>query len=101
MICHREAPSAARSAISRLLAWARLSIMLATLAQAISTTKPTAPSIRRKMSRIGPPLNASWKVCTTADRSLFVAGNSCAIRVEITAMSLCAEDRLIPGERSP
>ena len=50
------APMAARTAISRVRAMARLSIMLATLAQAMSSTKPTAPSIMRKTVWIWSPL---------------------------------------------
>ena len=42
----RPAPSAARTAISRRRAAPRARSMLPTLAQAISSTKPTAPSIR-------------------------------------------------------
>ena len=43
MMRPREPPSAARMAISRLRPVARTSSRLATLAQAISSTKPTAP----------------------------------------------------------
>ena len=90
MICHRAAPSAARTATSRLRAWARLSIMFAMLAQAIRSTKPTAPSMRRKMSRMGPPSKASLNVSTRAVSFLSVSGNSWAMRSEITLRSLWA-----------
>jgi hypothetical protein len=47
----REAPIASRTATSRCRAEPRASSRLATLAQAISNTKPTAPSIVRKTGR--------------------------------------------------
>ena len=52
----RVAPSDTRTDISRARAAERASIRFATLAQAISSTKPTAPISARKTSWIGPPL---------------------------------------------
>ena len=52
----RVAPSETRTDISRARPAERASSRLATLAQAISRTKPTAPISDRKTSLIGPPL---------------------------------------------
>ncbi len=60
----RLAPSDTRTEISRERAAERARSRLATLAQAMSSTKPTAPMSERKMARIGPPFICSLKVCT-------------------------------------
>ncbi len=70
----REAPSEIRTDISRARAADRASRRLATLAHAISSTKPTAPISDRKISLIGPPFTRSLNVITCAAMSLFVSG---------------------------
>jgi hypothetical protein len=71
----RDAPSAMRTAISRERCAERASSRFATFAQAMSSTKPTAPIIARKTVRILSPLNRSLNVCTTTlVNSLFVSG---------------------------
>ncbi len=64
MIRQRLAPSDTRTAISRDRRVARPSRRLATLAQAISSTKTTAPISERKMSRSWGPAIHSLKVMT-------------------------------------
>ena len=70
----RVAPIDTRTAISRERCAERASSRLATLAQAISSTKPTAPISDRKTARIGPPLKRSLKVWTFGWTSLLVSG---------------------------
>ena len=70
----RDAPSEMRTDISRARLAERASSRLATLAQAISSTKATAPISDRKISLIGPPLTRSLKVITRAVMSLLVSG---------------------------
>ncbi len=52
----RPAPTAARTTISRPRAEARASSRLATLAQAMSRTKPTAPSRTKSVCRVSPTM---------------------------------------------
>ncbi len=70
----RLAPSAVRTAISRARYAERASSRLATFAHAMSSTKPTAPSSERKISRIGPPLKRSLNVIRRASMFLFCSG---------------------------
>ena len=74
MIRQRLAPSAARIETSRARSTARLSSMFATFAQAIRRTKPTAPSMSKKTSRMVPPFITSWKVWTRIPWSLLAVG---------------------------
>ena len=58
MIWKRPAPSAARVASSRFLAEARTSRRLATLAQAMRRTRPTAPSRTSRGCRVSPTIDS-------------------------------------------
>ena len=71
---HRVAPSEIRTDISRARVAERASSKFATFAQAMSSTKATAPISERKTSLIGPPLARSLNVITLAVTSLFVSG---------------------------
>ena len=69
----------------------RASSRLATLAHAISSTKPTAPISDRNTERIGPPLTRSLKVCTR--------GLDVLVGVGIVAGQALADGR--PARRAP
>ena len=73
-IWNRVAPSARRTAISDCRVAARASSMCATLAQAISRTKPTATSSTDRPSRVWPTTRSfSGTTCTPR----LVPGNAC------------------------
>ena len=95
----RLAPSAIRTATSRARCADRASCRLATLAQAISRTKPTAPMRARKIILIGPPLKRWLNVITTASVFLFVSGNCCASCFAMPIISACACASVTPGAR--
>ncbi len=84
----RDAPRATRTAISRERFAARDSSRLATFAHAISSTKPTAPIIARKICRIGPPLKRWLNVITSAvGKSLLVSGYLVACAAAMRSIS--------------
>ena len=102
MTRQRVAPSAMRTAISRARCAERDSSRLATLAQAMSSTNPTAPIMDRNTARIGPPLNRSLKVATAMRvTSLFVSGYWAASRPAIVFISVCACVRVWSCFRRP
>jgi hypothetical protein len=75
---------------------------LATFAQAMSSTNPTAPIIARNTALIGPPLNRSLKVATAMRvNSLFVSGYCVASRLAMVFISVCACARLYSGFNRP
>ena len=86
----RLAPSDTRTATSRARRADLASRRLATLAQAINSTKPTAPIRVRKMIRISPPLAHSLNVWTTASKSVFVSGYCVANWPAMALSSACA-----------
>ena len=73
----RPAPTAARTTISRPRAEARASSRLATLAQAISSTKATAPSSTNSVCRVS-PTTASCSGTTAMPLSALLTGYCCA-----------------------
>ena len=77
---HRLAPSATRTEISCVRCADRASKRLATFAQAISSTKATAPCSARKISRIGPLLARSLYGIRVGVMFSFVAGYAWARR---------------------
>ena len=96
----RLEPKASLTAISRWREAARTNNRLATLAQAISSTKTTAPI------RIGTPVRApltasSVRVTTLASRPAFVSGNCCCARCAIERMSDWACSIDTPGFSRP
>ena len=97
----RDAPSARRTAISRARCAARESSRLATFAQAISRTKPTAPINVRNMIRMGPPLKRSLMAITSTPMSLFVSGYCAVSRLAMPRNSVCAVVMLTPGLSRP
>jgi hypothetical protein len=92
----RPAPSAARKAISRNLPLARISNRFATLAQAISRTRPTAASSTNRGRRTF-SVTSTRKGTTAALQSLSIAGRSAESCLATAARSCCACRRLTPG----
>ncbi len=92
----REAPRAARTAISLRRPRARVKRRLPTLAQAISSTRPTAASSIRSVGRTSPTIR-SWSETTVPPQPAFSCGYSCSSRLEITSSSLLAAARSAPG----
>ena len=78
----RLAPIDMRTDISRARPADRDSSRFATLAQAMSSTKPTAPIIDASSGRIGPPIPLR-KIATPGSIPLFVTGY-CAASAEAT-----------------
>ena len=74
-IAPREAPSAARTAISGRLTVARASMRFATFAHAMSSTSPTAPSSISIQVRTA-PTRCSWSVTTRTRIPLLQSGYS-------------------------
>jgi hypothetical protein len=96
----RLAPSAVRMTKSRCRALVRTSNKLATLAQAISNTKPTAPNKTNKAGRTGP---TSWSRngITATPMSRFVTGYCAPRRAAIDCISSFACATVRPGFRRP
>ena len=97
MIRPRPAPSATRMPTSRVRREERARSRLATLAQAIRRTNPTAPISARKTVRILPPLKRSLNVISPTPRSLLVSGYCCWRRAAIADSSVCACSCVAPG----
>ena len=76
-------PSALRSAISRWREAARASMRLATLAQAISSTSPTAPSNSSSLGRVSP--TTAWSMGTAVTSAAQPSGIIHGKRVSIWA----------------
>ncbi len=95
-----EAPSATRTAISRARDAARASCRLATLAQAMSSTSPTAPrstNIARRM-----PGEVTWSLSGVSARSQSsgkASGRSALIRPASACISACAVASVTPSLR--
>ena len=93
-ISQRPAPRAVRSAISSRREAARASSMWLTLAQAISSTKPTAPRSTSRAGRMSPTtFSRSERTCM----SWLVPGNSRSSRLVMVAISAWACSRVTPG----
>ena len=99
---HRLAPSAARMPTSRSRALALASSRLATFAQAISRTIPTAPSSINIHVRVREPTMWSMSGRTPTRSSLFQAGfASFDCGCNLVHLRLCLRDRetrLEPGD---
>ncbi len=98
MMRPRLAPIAARIAISFCLAALRARSRLATFAQAISSTNPTAPSSARS-DGFTSRTSRSWRIARFASQPLFVSKNclvSCALMALIRVWACC---RSMPGFR--
>ena len=101
----RPAPSAARTAISRARPVARASSRLATLAQAISSTKPTAP-LRISTSRTDIAderlVQRRERECVRGSASGFprCSRRYCWSSGDISARA-CARERRVSSARSP
>ncbi len=98
MMRRRVAPSATRSANSRRRATERAKSRLATLAEATSRTKPTAPSSMKSAGRMLPKTSSSRDE-TLAPRSAFVSGCCSARRAAMASISACACASVTPGFR--
>ena len=94
------APRASRTLISRCRLMARSSSRLATLTQAISSTKATAPSNSSSVGRRLPTID-SCSGLTPMPRSLFSSGNCAASPAAITPPSDCACSTVTPGFSRP
>ena len=88
--CDRDAPSAVRIPTSLVRCAARSSSRLATLAQAMSSTKKTAPSIVYSSWRGSFPIYWSTKLRTVAVKPSLLSLYSAARRLEIVARSTFA-----------
>ena len=95
------APKAARTASSRSRLVDRASSMLATLAQAIRSTKATDSVIRRKMVGRFSPIRAALVSRTWTPNAALVSGYCSDNRFPIAAISSSACARLTPGRRRP
>jgi hypothetical protein len=94
------APNATRTATSRSRAAARASSRLATFAQAMSSTSPTAPLKTRSAGRTSP--TRSSFIATTSDCSVaFVSGYCSASRFSTPASSAPACCTVTPGLSRP
>ena len=91
----RLAPSAMRTAISLCRVAVRAVVRLATLAQAIRRTKPTAPNKIRSGRRVS-PTTCSRRPTRPTPQPLS-SGACCTMRCAIVSISACACDRLTPG----
>jgi hypothetical protein len=91
---------AVRSAISRCRAAALASSRLATLAQAISSTKPTAPHSTRSAGRRSPTICSEIGVRRT-EKPLSVCGKSFARRWQMASSSALAAAMPMPGRSRP
>ncbi len=96
----RPAPRALRSAISFLRSVARASRRLATFAQAMRSTRATAPWSATRLGRTS-STTMSPSGTTPTPRPAFVLGNSFSMRLAITARSDSAWDGLTPGRSRP
>ena len=94
----REAPSAVRTAISRRRETPRASSRLATLTQAMSRTRPTAPSSSSNAGRIL-PVTWPWIGTTLALQPVLDAGLAAVRSAAICVISLwaCASDTPLPN----
>ena len=97
--CHRPAPMAARTAISFCREAARASNRLATLAQAISRTRPTAPSRISRAGRTSSTMNSRIGITATLSPSPIHLGLALRNRSAITLISARAWLRSTPGLR--
>lgn len=96
-IRNRPAPMASRTAISRCRADARASSRLATFAQAINSTNPTAPNIVPAAARAPDPRNR-WVMGRTAPRHPRPGfGSSASARSEIACTCDVACSIVYPG----
>ena len=97
----RVAPSDERTATSLCRAVPFASSRLATFAQAIKSTNPTAPinSQRLRISSCG--TKSSLRSSTLAPHPVFDDGWSFAMRAVTRSMSACACFRVTPGFRRP
>ena len=100
-ISARDAPSAVRTVISRWRAVPRASSRLATLAQAISSTKPTAPSSSQR-ELVVPRLRKLLRNGSTLTvQPWFDAGYARAIRAAIAARLALACSTVTPSLSRP
>ena len=97
MIRRRPAPSAARTASSRVRALARASSRLATLAQQISSTNPTTPRNSIDVSLRSLPIIESCIGSSRTPRPLLVCGNSRRGRSATADRSACAAPMATSG----
>ena len=96
----RPAPSAARTASSRWRAVARASRRLATFAQAMRSTKATAPASTKSAGRMSPV--SCCRSGTTFDvHPVLKSGNICVRLAETCVISACACSTAMPGLRRP
>ena len=95
----RPAPSAVRTAISLSRAVARTSRRFATLAQAMSSTNATAPSMMSSGFRMSPTVN-SCTVARWARRSRNSSGNLVSMSAETCSMSLLAVATSTPSRHA-
>ena len=97
MMRPRAAPSADRTAISRVRAAARASSRLATFAQHRSSTKPTTPSRNIDVVAKSLPTMPARTGSTITPVPLFASGYACASRSAMTFSSACAASIVTPG----
>ena len=96
----RPAPTAARTTISRPRAEARASSRLATLAQAMSRTKATAPSRTKSVCRVSPTM-ASCRGVRRTPLSALLRGYSAESRAAMPVISARAWASETPGASRP
>ncbi len=96
----REAPSAERIVTSRRRPAARASMRLATLAQATSRTRPTAPMKTSNAGRIS-PIICSRSATTSAPQLAFDSGYCASSRRMIVVISCWARSSETPCPRRP
>src|ERR1035438_952681 len=96
----RSAPRAVRMANSRLRAVERASSRLATLAQAMISTNPTAPASSSSVGWMLPTMS-SFMETILPPAPAFVFGYWRARPLQMDAISACAASMLTPGLRRP
>ena len=94
------APNAVRTAISVSRVDARTRSRLATLAHAMSSTKPTPPSITSNAGRTLPTI-ASWSGMAVALKCVLLCGYCSSSRRAICASSVAAPSTIVPAARRP
>ena len=96
--CHRRAPNASRTLISRSRPSARMSNRFATLAQAISRTSKTVANKTCNRGRIRPTV-CSCRGVTVALCPAFMAGFSAAVTAAMLIISARALSNPTPGRK--
>ncbi len=97
----RPAPSADRTASSRVRTVARASSRLATFAQQMRSTKPTTPRNSIDVSRRSLPIIESCSPSSVTPRPLLVSGNSDASASATVPRSASAALIVTPGFSRP